>query len=229
MKCPHCGITINLELYSTSTWAIEEKEDEQQLGYNAETVKYGHCPACEQVIVFLVRGYSTESGSGFIYISESDVSDKRVIYPLGNARSVDNSVPKRYRQDFLEACSVVNLSPKASAAISRRLLQDILREHFKVKPSDLSKEIDAFLALGGIPSYLAEDVDAIRNVGNFAAHPMKDTSTGQIIDVEPGEAEWLLDVLESLFDFAYIQPALRQQRKSNLNNKLGSVGKPPMK
>jgi hypothetical protein len=46
---------------------------------------------------------------------------------------------------------------------------------------------------------LASAVDAVRNVGNFAAHPIKSKSTGDVLDVEPGEAEWLLDALERLF------------------------------
>jgi hypothetical protein len=29
----------------------------------------------------------------------------------------------------------------------------------------------------------------VRTIGNFAAHPIKSTSTGTIVDVEPGEAE----------------------------------------
>jgi len=41
-----------------------------------------------------------------------------------------------------------------------------------------------------LPGHLAEDLDAIRNVGNFAAHPMKSTHTGDIVEVEPQEAEW---------------------------------------
>ena len=31
---------------------------------------------------------------------------------------------------------------------------------------------------------------------NFAAHPIKSMHTGEVIEVEPGEAEWLLDTLE---------------------------------
>ena len=54
---------------------------------------------------------------------------------------------------------------------------------------------------------------------------MKD-QTGQIVDVEPGEAEWNLDVLESMFDFYYVEPARIQSRKAALNAKLASAGKP---
>ena len=100
---------------------------------------------------------------------------------------------------------------------------------FKVNPGNLANEIVQFLELKDVPSYLAEAVDAIRNIGNFAAHPLKDTHTGEIVEVEPGEAEWLLDVLESLFDFAFVQPKRLEQKKKNLNQKLKSSGKPPMK
>jgi Domain of unknown function (DUF4145) len=80
-----------------------------------------------------------------------------------------------------------------------------------------------------LPTHLGEAVDAVRNIGNFAAHPIKSTNTGEIVDVESGEAEWLLDVLEGLFDFYFVQPAMLQKKKQALNKKLADAGKPPMK
>ncbi len=74
-----------------------------------------------------------------------------------------------------------------------------------------------------------ESVDAIRLVGNFAAHPMKDKGTGAIVQVEPSEAEWFLDVLRGLFDYFFIQPARLQRRKDDLNKKLQALGKPLLK
>ena len=79
-----------------------------------------------------------------------------------------------------------------------------------------------------LPSYLSEAVDAIRSIGNFAAHPLKNTNTGKIIDVEPGEAEWLLEVLELVFDFYFVQPEKLKARKDALNQKLTSAGKKPI-
>ena len=80
-----------------------------------------------------------------------------------------------------------------------------------------------------LPSDLAANVDAVRHVGNFAAHPMKSQHTGDIVDVEEGEAEWLLDVLEGLFDFYYVAPAQAASKRAALNAKLASLGKPPLK
>jgi hypothetical protein len=74
-----------------------------------------------------------------------------------------------------------------------------------------------------------ESLDAVRNIGNFAAHPIKSTASGEVIDVEPGEAEWNLDVLESLFDFYFVQPAALRKKQDALNAKLKEAGKPEMK
>ena len=93
----------------------------------------------------------------------------------------------------------------------------------------MAKEIQEVLDSGKLPSHLAESIDAVRNLGNFAAHPLKSQHTGEIIDVNPGEAEWNLDVLESLFDFYFVQPAVLKAKRDALNAKLKEAGKPPMK
>ena len=57
---------------------------------------------------------------------------------------------------------------------------------------------------------------------------MKSTNTGEIVGVEDGEAEWLLDVLEELFDFYYVAPARATSRRDALNKKLVDLGKKPV-
>src|SRR5208282_6535945 len=49
-----------------------------------------------------------------------------------------------------------------------------------------------FVHSGTLPSYLADNIDGIRNIGNFAAHPLKSTASGEIVEVEPGEAEYCI-------------------------------------
>jgi len=41
-----------------------------------------------------------------------------------------------------------------------------------------------------LTSTLADSIDAIRNIGNIVAHTTKNKSTGEILPVEVGEAEW---------------------------------------
>ena len=68
-----------------------------------------------------------------------------------------------------------------------------------------------------------------RNIGNFAAHPNKSATTGEILPVEQEEAEWNLEVLESLFDVYFVQPARARAKRDALNKKLLDANKPPLK
>lgn len=64
------------------------------------------------------------------------------------------------------------------------------------------------MRLWQLPSDIADGLHVLREFGNFAAHPLKDAATGMIVDVEPGEAEWMLDIIERLFDLYFVGPAL---------------------
>ncbi len=224
MKCPHCDTAINLDTEESGTWLTDDFK-ETKMGYD---VAFGHCPECDELIVSLRRGIAKQA-KGYDYYELDDVTSEEIIYPKFTNRKVETEVPERYKRDFIEACSVLTLSAKASAALSRRILQDVLIEKFSIKHRSLDKQIEEFITRTDVPSYLSQAVDAIRSIGNFAAHPLKDTNTGEIIEVEPGEAEWLLDVLEILFDFTFVQPKRLEEKKEALNKKLKSAGKPEMK
>jgi len=91
-----------------------------------------------------------------------------------------SEVDEPYATDFYEAREVLGISAKASAALSRRLLQNIIREQAGVKARNLNQEIQLAIDGGQVPGHLAEAVDAIRQVGNFSAHPVKYEHTGEI-------------------------------------------------
>jgi hypothetical protein len=179
-------------------------------------VNLQRCPHCFEAIIFLQR----------VFADNAEMGPKTLVYPLTAERPVPSEVPDPYRQDFVEASRVLPISPKASAALSRRCLQAVLREQAKTKAKDLFDQIEEVTNSGKLPSHVADDLHAVRNIGNFAAHPLKSTSSGAIIDVEAGEAEWNLDVLELLFDFYFVQPAISLKRRAELNKKLTAAGKP---
>jgi hypothetical protein len=159
---------------------------------------------------------------------QEKTEEPRLVYPKGISRTpLSPDVPADIAQDYREASLVLADSPKASAALSRRCLQHVLREAGKTKQKDLAKQIDEVIPT--LPSYLAEMIDTVRVMGNFAAHPIKSTNTGEIIDVEPGEAEWLLETLESAFDFYFVQPAIAKRKRDTINSKLAEAGKPSLK
>lgn len=210
MKCPYCLIAFH------ASW------NEQLVGGDTERLWFTHsttCAACKLLVIVLVERYPNGSHKSV-----------RLVQPKGISRApIPAEVPSVLAGDFGEACQVLADSEKASAALSRRCLQNLLRDKAGVKPSNLDNEIQQILDSKRLPSHLADSIDAVRVVGNFAAHPIKSQSTGSILDVEPGEAEWLLDVLEGLFDFYFVQPARIQAKRQALNNKLEQAGKPLLK
>lgn len=227
MICPHCNTGVRLE-FEDGSGAYQSKEDRSiEIG---REVAWDQCPECENLIVLLKIGLYVEHNTEYMtYRSVSEVQKEQLLYPTYTIRQVANEVPEVYKKEFLETSAVLAISPKASAAISRRLLQNVLRAESDIQHSNLAQEIEEFIKLDGVPLYLSNAVDAIRNVGNLAAHPLKDKETGTILDVESGEAEWLLEVIEALFDFVFVQPKKLKERQESLNEKLKAIGKPPMK
>jgi hypothetical protein len=224
MICPNCNVGIRFEPYHTGPVHSDPTKG-RQMGYQ---VVEGFCPECQSFLVLIRRGQYWQHDSNDDGARELMGQSDEVIFPLArNPRPLPVEVP--YRTDFVEACGVLNISPKASAAVSRRLLQHLLRVELKIVHKTLDKEIADFIGRPGVPSQLADAVDAVRTVGNFAAHPTKDTNTGEVLEVEPNEADWLVEVIESLFDFVFVQPKRLAAKRAALNEKLASAGKPPVK
>ena len=76
--------------------------------------------------------------------------------------------------------------------------------------------------------YISKNFDAIRNFGNLE-HIQRSTTVGEVVDVQPEEAEWTLQLLDDLFDHFYVKPKQAEMMRQALNTKLDKVGKPPMK
>jgi hypothetical protein len=217
MKCPHCLTDFHDEEI------LSHIDKDPQGVWVLGTCR---CSACKNLIVRLACGRIFNSSTRELH---GELISYLIRPKIAGRPPVPLEVPKDYAEDYKESCLVLADSSKASAALSRRCLQHLLRAEAKVKPQDLFNEIQEVINRGTLPSHIAEGLDAVRNIGNFAAHPMKSQSTGDIVPVEPGEAEWNLDVLESLFDFYFVAPAKTKARKDALNKKLKDAGKPPVK
>jgi hypothetical protein len=230
MKCPHC-----LENFNSPRHIIFLGEDVD--GKWGIELYYCTNESCKKSIAYLSRAnFYNSNYHGGKYLIENDEYENEIVFerilvrPVGISRSpVPIEVSLQIASDYIEACNVLPYSPKASAALSRRCLQNLLVEKAGVVKKDLADQIQEVMESKQLPSWVASDMDAIRNVGNYAAHPKKSKSTGEIVDVEPHEAEWNLDVLELLFDFYYVQPELSKKKRDALNEKLSDIGKPPMK
>jgi hypothetical protein len=189
MMCPHCRTGIH-EAWDTLGTIGPKAASEIVVGGMS-------CPDCKKHLVG-ARGWPL-----------GDIKKFTIIYPDCVTREPAHSdVPKVYADDYNEACLVLERSPKSAAALGRRCLQAMLRGHLKidVKSGKLVEEIDEALAKNLIPGSLIEFVHSPRVYGNLAAHAKRDKISGEIVPVEAGEADAVLDVIKALFDSFFVQP-----------------------
>ncbi|MDH4219516.1 MAG: DUF4145 domain-containing protein [Candidatus Aminicenantes bacterium] len=110
-----------------------------------------------------------------------------------------------------------DISPKASATLSRRCLQGMIRDFWKVKEKNLYEEIEAIK--NKVESQTLKAIDSVREVGNIGAHMQKDVNL--IIEIEPNEAELLINLNEILMKDWYIN---RHEREETLK-KIIEIGR----
>ena len=131
------------------------------------------------------------------------------LIPPSQAKVFPDYVPAAIRADYLEACLVRDLSPKASATLSRRCLQGMIRDFWGIKKARLIDEIEALKDKTDELTW--EAIDSVRSIGNIGAHMQKDIDL--IIDVDPDEAQTLIGLIELLVKDWYVT---RHQRKERL-------------
>ena len=222
MKCPHCLENFFVKEGSSP---LPGNRRYQHIGKDVEStwwLEIVTCPACNKVIVSLIS--SVDPPATFNTWGREmprEIRWKALIRPKGTNRPpVPSEVPPKFAEDYLEACLVLADSPKASAALSRRCLQLIIQEVVGAKGNTLYEEIEQAKQQGNLISSLVDLLDVPRRVGNIAAHPTKDKIAGLIVDVEPWEAEWCLDVIEALYDHCFVVPARNAERLRQLDQKL---------
>lgn len=208
--CPHCrhAAFFRWSHVALPTAANARSAQEPKLG-----LKFALCPACMGLIVDLVDLADTYSEIGSVRI-----------YP-GPARppSLDPLIPQAFQQEYGEAASALVISPNASAALSRRCLQRLIRERAGITKRNLADEIQALLDQEDLPPSVADLIDAIRVIGNLAAHPTE--AAGEIFDVTEAEATFLLEILEGLLRHFFVAPVQKEERLKAINERIASAGK----
>jgi hypothetical protein len=130
------------------------------------------------------------------------------LLPSSSAMTFPDFVPKPIRDDYEEACAILDLSPKASATLSRRALQGMIRDYWGIVKKRLIDEIAELE--NKVDPLTWEAIDAVRSIGNIGAHMEKDINI--IVDVEPEEANKLIQLIEILVKDWYVTRHDREER-----------------
>ena len=205
-KCAYCGHAQTVTDYTydrTSLVIWNEGSRRGLLGGAVETIVCSNQECQEITLIFHLH---QRNPAGDFY--ESPIRSWPLL-PESTAKPQPEYIPKPIVDNYNQACRINDLSPNASAAMSRRCLQGMIRDYWKVqgKPN-LWAEIQAIKDKMDPKTW--EAIDAIRKVGKIGAHMEEDVNL--ILDVEPAEAQALIGLIEILFDDWYVYRHEREQR-----------------
>ncbi|MBI3658971.1 DUF4145 domain-containing protein [Candidatus Acetothermia bacterium] len=141
--CPHCAVYAHQQWYSLSA------HNPNYSNTDLKNCDLSICSKCYKYALWV---------------------DKKMVYPaFSSAPLPSENMPRDVQEDFNEARSIVNSSPRSAAALLRLALQKLM-SHLKVEGKDLNEQI-GYLVEEGLPVKIQQSLDAVRVIGNNAVHP----------------------------------------------------------
>jgi hypothetical protein len=210
--CPYCGRDTTItEPNSYSDWNKIRiaKSTLGDVGFGISVVT---CPNTECHKLSLVARLTKARHLGDW--EELEALQVWHLLPESEAKVLPEYIPPAIKEDYYEACLIRDLSPKASATLSRRCLQGMIRDFHGITKARLIDEIKALESI--VDPDVWESIEAVRRVGNIGAHMEKDIN--MMVDVEPEEAQLLISLLEQLVEDWYV---VREDRKKRANGLKG--------
>ena len=206
--CPYCNRPCTVGDDDVRVMSANKYINGKYGSYFAETtVVVCPNPDCQQRTIFTA-----------LYEWKSSLNQKGEklffwnLLPESQAKPFPDYIPVQILNDYREACLVRDKSPKASATLSRRCLQGVIRDFWDVKKGRLVDEIDELKEK--IDPVTWDAINSVRHVGNIGAHMEKDVNL--IINIEPDEANLLIWLIETLLTDWYINRHEREQRMTGL-------------
>lgn len=191
--CPFCGQiqALNGSSYLQNRTGLHSREAVMRI--NEET--------CAELNICNIRCSNQKCRKITVLAMDYHMS-KRIcdIIPKKVIRQFPDYIPQQIRQDYEEATSILNDSPKAAATLYRRCLQGMIRDFWDISKKRLVDEIKDLESK--IPAMQWSAIDALRKIGNIGAHMENDVNT--IVDIDEGEAEKLGKLIEHLMEKWYI-------------------------
>ena len=197
-QCPFCSMIMSISNDTKRTrYPSFESIDITRSTYNNATSEYEKsaikidfykCPNCGEYSI-KTRGVGS---------SVKDVN--MLIRPNSQAKKYPEYIPFQIRQDYEESCAILKLSPKASATLSRRCLQGMIRDFWGIHKARLIDEINELQ--NKIHAAQWKVIDSLRRIGNIGAHMENDINL--IVEIDSDEAEKLIKLIENLMENWYI-------------------------
>lgn len=207
-QCPFCGHHATVGDNHTS---VDSHQFDLYSKYGAQhlVTRVISCanPSCKEITISAsLHDYKAVSGG---QLARHQARLNWQLVPAARMRPLPDYVPEPIRLDYQEACLIRGLSPKASATLSRRCLQGMIRDFWGITRPRLIDEIRELK--DKVDPMTWDAIDGIRSIGNIGAHMEADINV--IIDVDTDEAEALIQLVESLIDDWYVERDNRRVRR----------------
>lgn len=207
--CPFCSrhTTVGKDNVTSSTFTFNDGNKDGLLFVDFRAVTCPN-PECREYAISSTLHNAKHAGGW----TRNELLATWQLRPQSSARPFPDYIPGPLREDYQEACLIRDLSPKASATLSRRCLQGMIRDFWGVKKPNLYEEINAIQ--DKVDPAIWAAIDAVRKVGNIGAHMEKDINL--VVDVDPDEAQTLTRLIEMLFKEWYIARKERADLSANI-------------
>jgi hypothetical protein len=221
-RCPYCGrdqVVLN-ERRSKDLDAIDNDSSARgPIAFLVETIACANEDCRRLTLTFALYKRLGRPTYGEWKFGEH--IDRWQLWPESFAKPQPDYIPEPIRQDYTEACRIRDLSPKASATLARRCLQGMIRDFCKIaKPrlieeiKELRQKVNDGKAPPGVQADTMEAIDHVRSIGNIGAHMEKDINV--MVDVDEGEAQALIELVELLLDEWYVARQIRAGKISRV-------------
>ena len=182
-QCPYCGhhqVLLTTNNYKdnlvSSTARIVQISKYGEIGLFINSIA---CLNLKCKKLTLTVGLKKKEGFS---ISTEEPIKQWPLLPDSIAKPQPDYIPAPIKKDYEEACKIANLSPNASAVLSRRCLESMIKNFCEIKENSLYQSIEKLKnklennqAPKGVTEETIEAIDSIRRMGRIGAH-MKRTN-----------------------------------------------------
>ncbi|NLD43188.1 MAG: hypothetical protein GX657_06820, partial [Chloroflexi bacterium] len=103
----------------------------------------------------------------------------------------------------------------------RRLLHRLLAVKTAAGHGGLSDQIRQAVIASDLPPYLKQALQTLVRVAKLEPGSSKSEKPDTLTPAEPGEPEWLLDIVEAMFDLYFVRPAHMERKQAALEESIG--------
>ena len=191
-QCPVCSG------FSSHLWTYNPIDINRDYNESIKFIIIAQCQACNQFSIWITNEIQINISRLVLDTSDATLT---LIFPnvAEGVPKPNNDMPDDVKEIYIEAGEVLNISPRASAALSRLAIEKLVA-HLHVQGKDLNTQIGSLVSKG-MPIEIQQMLDSVRVIGNNAVHP------GQI-DIKDNKelALSLLSFINLIVDNRITQP-----------------------